>query len=148
MKKPSLTFAEILYLICFLLFLAASDLTQIEHGTELSLWLMSFAVVLTITVTIFPWLGIRWLQIPPIGSRAGRWLARFLQFTSWGTFAAAMIQRWGRNMAPFYNWIALTSLLWALWLLVFIYSRYAFTTSDTLNKRNRLEKNLDENEDL
>ena len=148
MKKPSLTFAEILYLICFLLFLAASDLTQIEHGSELSLWLMSFAVVLTITITIFPWLGIRWLQIPPIGSRTGRWLARILQFSSWGTFAAAIIQRWGRNLEPFYIWIALTALLWALWLLVFIYNRYAFPTDDTLNETSHSNQNLDKNEEL
>ena len=148
MKKGTLKFAEILYLICFLLFLAASDLTQIEHGSELSLWLMSFAVVLTITATVFPWLGIRWLQIPPIGSRGGRWLARILQFTSWGTFAAAMIQRWGRNLDPFYGWIAITSLLWALWLLVFIYNRYAFPTDDTLNGMSGLDKNLNKNEEL
>ena len=148
MKKATLTFPEILYLICFLLFLAASDLTLIEHGSELSLWLMSFAVVLTITVTVFPWLGIRWLQIPPIGSQGERWVARLLQFTSWGTFTAAMIQRWGRNLIPFYWWITLTSLIWALWLLVFIYNRYAFPTGDTLNQTSGLDKNLDKNEEL
>ncbi len=135
MKTFRLTFSEILYLACFLLFLFASDLAQIEHGSELSLWLMTFAVVLTFTARVFPWLGIRWLRIPPQGSRFGRWLAGILQLASWGTFAAAMIQRWGRSLAPFYGWVTLTTLLWAIWLLTFIYNRYACTTGDTL-KRN------------
>jgi hypothetical protein len=105
---------------------------------------------LTIAATVFPWLGIRWLKIPHTGSRTGRWLVRILQFTSWGTFTAAMIQRWGRNLEPFYGWIAATSFLWALWLLVFIYNRYAFPTSDTLNVTSGHDKKLDQNinEDL
>jgi hypothetical protein len=132
MKKRSFSFAEILYLLCFLLFLFASDLALIEHGAELSLWLMAFAVVLSIAATVFPWLGIRWLRIKPAGSRTGRGLAAFIQAGSWVTFGIAMVQRWGRNLNPFYWWITLTVVLWALWILVFIYSRYAFRSDDTL----------------
>jgi len=135
MKKTKLSFAEILYLGCFFLFLFASDLTLIEHGSELSLWLMTFAVVLTIATALFPCLGIHWLDMPPKGSRFGSWVWRILQLASWGSFAAAMIQRWGRNLAPFYRWIILTNLLWALWLLIFIYNRYAFDSGDTLKNK-------------
>ena len=134
MKKSKFSFTEILYLLCFLLFLFASHLTQIEHGSELSLWLMAFAVVLTIAGTVFPWLGVRWLRIPPSGSRTGRWLAALIQIASWVTFGIAMVQRWGRNLDPFYWWITLTALLWSLWILVFIYSRYACRTDDKLIK--------------
>jgi len=132
MKRTSLSFTEILYLISSLLFLFASDMAHIEHGSELSLWLMSFAVVLTMVPTLFPWLGIRWLKIEPKGSRGGRWLAYTIQISSWGTFTVAMIQRWGRNIEAFHWWITLTGLLWAIWLVIFIYSRYAFRTGDTL----------------
>jgi Na+/proline symporter len=136
MKKTTLTFTEILNLICFLLFLFASDLAHIEHGSELALWLMAFAIVLTIAAALFPWLGIRWLRMEPKGSRAGRWLAFVIQITSWGTFGYAMILRWRRSLAPFYWWITLTALLWALWLIIFIYSRYAARTGDTLDHEN------------
>ncbi|MFW5714302.1 MAG: hypothetical protein ACOCYU_06490 [Brevefilum sp.] len=142
MKKKTFFFTEILFLFCFLLFLFASDLAHIEHGAELSLWLMSFAVVLTMAATIFPWLGVRWLRIEPMGSRTFRWLAHFIQFTSWASFTAAMILRWGRNLQPFHWWITLTGILWALWLLVFIYSRYAFSTDDTLNHEESDENTL------
>ncbi len=125
MKKSALTFTEGLYLLCFMLFLFASDMTHIENGSELSLWLMTFAVVLTMASTLFPWLGIRWLKIKPKGSRSGYLAAIIIQFASWGTFAVAMILRWGREIEPFHWWITVTALLWAIWLLNFIYSRYA-----------------------
>jgi len=146
MKKFKLAFTEILYLVCFFLFLFASDLAQIEHGSELSLWLMTFAVILTIAARVFPWLGVRWLRIPALGSPVGSWLAGILQFTSWGTFTAGMIQRWGRNLEPFYWWITLTSLLWALWLLIFIYNRYAVGTGDTLKDNGSLKSTLSKKE--
>lgn len=133
MKKNAFTFTEILYLVCYFLFLFASDLSHVEHGSELSLWLMSFAVVLTMAGTLFPWLGIRWLAIEPRGSRAGRWIAALIQIISWGTFGVAMTSRWGRNLQSFHGWLILTTILWALWVLIFIYSRYAFWTDDTLN---------------
>jgi hypothetical protein len=135
MKKNKLDLAEILYVACFFLFLFASDLTFIEHGSELSLWLMTFAAVLTISAALFPWLGVRWLRIPLKGSRFGRWAARLFQLASWGAFAAAMIQRWRRNLTPFYWWITFSSLLWALWLVIFIYNRYALDRGDTLNEK-------------
>lgn len=143
MKKKPLTFTEGLTLFCFLLFLFASDLAHIEHGSELSLWLMAFAVVLTIAATLFPWLGFRWLRIEPKGSQAGRWLAFVLQIASWGTFGYAMILRWGRSLDPFYWWITLTALLWALWLIIFIYSRYAAKSGDTLNHEGHENNSLD-----
>jgi len=130
MKKPAIRFAEILYLLCFLLFLFASDLAHNEHGSELSLWLMTFAVILTLAAAVFPWLGIRWLKIEPAGSRTGHWLTVMFQFASWGAFAVAMAQRWGRSLNPFHWWITLTGLLWAVWILIFIYTRYAFSTGD------------------
>ena len=143
MKKTTLTFTEILNLFCFLLFLFASDLAHIEHGSELSLWLMSFAVVLTIAAALFPWLGIRWLRMEQKGSQAGRWLAFVLQIASWGTFGNAMILRWGRRLDSFYWWITLTALLWALWLIIFIYCRYAARTDETLNHVGHENNSLD-----
>ena len=132
MKKPNFRFTEILYPLCFLLFLFASDLAHIEHGSELSLWLMTFAFVLNMAAVVFPWLGIRWLKHTPAGCRTGRWLTAVFQFASWGAFAVAMGQRWGRSLDPFHWWITLTGLLWAVWILIFIYARYAFSTGDTL----------------
>ena len=134
MKKPTPGLPEILYLLCLFLFLFASDLAHFEHGSELSLWLMAFAVVLATTIRVFPWLGIRWLKIEPAGNRTGRWLATFFQVGSWTAYALAMALRWRRNLVPFHWWITLAALLWVLSMLIFIYNRYALDAGDTLKK--------------
>jgi Na+/proline symporter len=101
----------------------------------LSLWLMVFAVISAAATTLLPWLGIQWLKLEEKGWRPGYWLAMLLQVASWGTFGYALLLRLERNMPPFHTWITLTTLLWAIWLWVFIYSRHAFRpqrTDDTL----------------
>jgi hypothetical protein len=122
-KRTKIHMAEWLYSLTFLLYLFGSSLAHIEHGTELSLWLMTFAVVLTISTTLLPLAGIRWLQLERQGSRWGYWISMLLQAGSWCSFAWAMFLRLGRNLAPFHTWIMVTTLLWASWLLVFIFSR-------------------------
>ena len=128
MKRPALHIAEWLYSLTFLLYLSGSSLTHIENGAELSLWLMTFAVVLTIATTLFPVAGIRWLQIEHRGCRAGYWVAMLLQGASWLTFFWAMFLRLRRNLPPFHTLITVTTLLWAAWLLIFIFSRHACRT--------------------
>jgi ribose/xylose/arabinose/galactoside ABC-type transport system permease subunit len=141
MKKSTLTLTEVLYLFCFLLFLFASDMTHIENGSELSLWLMSFAVVLTMAATLFPWLGIRWLIHKWHGSKTMQWLSYAFQVLSWGTFGYAMILRWARNLNPFHWWITVTALLWAIWILFFFFHRNKSRTGDKLYaKGNNNEK--------
>ena len=126
---------EGLYILAYFVYLAGSAMTLIEHGVEFSLWLMTFAVVITLCTTVLPWLGFSWLRLIKQGCRWGWRLAVFLQFISWGTFATAMFHRLMRDLDRFYIWITLTSVLWAGWLLVFIYSRHAChldETDDTL----------------
>ncbi len=134
-KRNSLHIAEIIYCLAFLLYLIGSSLTHIENGTELSLWLMSFAVVLSAIVTLLPLVGIKWLRLAPQGIRAGFWAARLLQGASWLSFGCAMFLRLRRALVPFHMWIALTTLLWAAWLLIFIYSRHAFSTPPAKRRR-------------
>ena len=137
MKRSSIRIAEYLYIFSFLLYLLGSSITLIEHGIELSLWLMTFANLVTIVTTTFPWLGIHWLSLKEKGWRTGWWLSLILQVGSWGTFAYAMFLRLNRNLPDFYNFITLTTLIWAIWLILFIYSRHACTDStpgDKLNK--------------
>ncbi len=125
MKRSSLKVAEILDCLAFLLWLYGSSLALIRHGIELSLWLIALAVLSSFAIRVLPWLGLRWLRLEKKGCQGGRWLAIFLQVLSWGTFAYAMFLRLGRNMESFYTFIILTTLLWASWLLTFIYSRHA-----------------------
>jgi len=125
MKRTFPHIAEILYSLSFLLYLFGSSLTHIENGVELSLWLMTFAVILTMAITLLPLAGMRWLLMERQGSRAGFWAAMLLQVASWMTFLWAMLLRLGRNMPPFHTWITITTLLWAAWLLIFIFSRHA-----------------------
>jgi hypothetical protein len=127
MKRSSLHIAEILYCLTFLLYLFGSALTHIENGAELSLWLMSFAVVLTASITLLPLVGVRWLRMKPQGCRIGFWVAMALQGISWISFSWAMFLRLRRVMEPFHRLITLTTLIWAAWLLIFIFSRYAFS---------------------
>jgi hypothetical protein len=137
MKRIVLSSKEILYCFSFLFYLGGSSLALIEHGTELSLWIMFLAVLISSAASILPWLGIKWLQVEKKGSQSGWWLALILQFSSWGTFAAAMLYRLGRNLPSFYLWITITTLIWASWLLIFIFSRHAVLetgSSKTLNQ--------------
>lgn len=126
MKTRSLHIAEWLYSLSFLLYLVGSSLTHIENGAELSLWMMTFAVLLTMAITLLPRAGIRWLQMERQGRHAGYWAAMLLQGASWTSFFWAMYLRLRRNLPPFHTWITVTTLLWAVWLLIFIFSRHAF----------------------
>jgi len=130
LKRTRLSLPEIIYSLSFLIYLFGSSLTLIEHGTELSLWVMFLAVLISASTTILPWLGIAWLRMNNQGSRAGWWASLLLQITSWGTYAVAMLMRLGRNFSPFYFWIVVTTLLWATWLLVLILSRHAWHHPD------------------
>lgn len=125
MKRLDITFPEILHCLSFLLYLFASAMTLIEHGVELSLWLMTFAVVISAVTTLFPWLGIRWLALDPKGCQVGHVMSVIIQIASWISFGYAMLMRLARNMDRFYSLITLTTLLWAVWMLIFIYSRHA-----------------------
>lgn len=147
MKRSSLTIAEIFYVLSFLLYLFGSSLSLIEHGTELSLWMMSLALFVSASTTVLPWLGIRWLRMNQQGSRAGWWISLLLQFASWLTFAVAMLFRLNRNLPPFYNWILITTLIWATWLLMLIFSRHVWyqpASGDKLNRNESLSKSTEE----
>lgn len=125
MKRTALHVVDWLNSLSFLLYLFGSSLAHIENGSELSLWLMSFAVILTVATTLLPMVGIRWLQLERQGSRWGLRIAMLIQVASWMSFSWAMFLRLGRNLPPFHTWITITTLLWAAWLLIFIYSRHA-----------------------
>lgn len=147
MKRSSVTLPEIIQTLCFLIYLFGSSLTLIEHGTELSLWIMALAVLISASTTILPWLGIQWLQMKEQGSQVGRWVSLLLQTASWGTFAFAMLMRLGRNLPHFYRWIVITTLLWATWLLVYIFSRYVCsqrTRGDKLKRNESFQKPSEE----
>ena len=139
MKRSSLTLAEIIQTLCFLIYLFGSSLTLIEHGTEISLWVMFLAVLISASTTILPWLGIQWLRMNQQGSQAGQWASRILQIVSWGTYTFAMLMRLGRNLPRFYLWIVITNLLWAIWLLVFIFSRHVWSQPERGDKLKRNE---------
>jgi Na+/proline symporter len=127
-KRTSLHVVDWLYSLSFLLYLFGSSLAHIEHGSELSLWLMTFAVILTLASTLLPLAGIRWLRLERQGNRWGLGIAMLLQVLSWMAFFWAMSLRLGRNLPPFHTWITVTTLLWAAWLLIFIYSRHAHSS--------------------
>ncbi len=125
MKRSTLHITEWLYSLSFVLYLFGSSLAHTENGPELSLWLMTFPVMLNLAITLLPLVGVRWLKMQPRGWRAGYWAAIVLQAASWMTFFWAMSLRLGRNLPPFHTWIRVTTLLWAAWLLIFIFSRHA-----------------------
>lgn len=136
MKRVSVTTAEILHIASFLLYLFGSSLTLIERGAELSLWIMTFAIAISAATTLLPWLGIRWLRLEKKGCQTGEWLALLIQIASWGVFGYAMLLRLGRDLPGFYIFTTLLTLLWAIWLLIFSYSRHAchpIPGDDTLN---------------
>jgi hypothetical protein len=135
MKKFKISWPDLFYALAFLLYLAGSSMAHIYNGIELSLWLMAFAMGINASVTVLPWFGIHWLRLARKGSQTGRWLALLMQVSSWGTYAFAMFQRLNRSLPRFQLWTAVTTLLWAVWLLIFVYSRHACESnkSATLN---------------
>lgn len=134
MKSSRFSLPELIHNLSFLLYLGGSSLALFQNGIELSLWLMAFAVIVSSMTTLLPWLGFRWLKIPNRGSRFWKGAALFLQICSWGTYAAAMVFRLYRDLHRFQVLITVTTLLWASWLLLFIYSRYAFQPSSSGDK--------------
>jgi len=134
MKKSSIRIPEWLYIFSFLLYLYGSSMTLIEHGIELSLWLMTFAVLITLLTTTLPWLGIQWIKLDKKGWQLGWWLSLLLQVISWITFGYAMFMRLNRNLSSFFTFITMTTLFWAAWLILFIYSRYAPPNDQTGDK--------------
>lgn len=136
MKKLDFSLPEFFYVFSFLLFLAGGVLALIFNGIELSLWLMSFAMAGTLLTTLLPVLSINWLRLKRKGCRGGWWLAIVLQVLSWASYAGAMFYRLLRNTLNFKYLIGLTIILWAIWLLIFIYSRHACqakSADDTLS---------------
>lgn len=125
MNNKTIRFPELLSLFAFLTYLLGSSITLFEHGIELSLWLMAFAVVINMGTTILPWLGFHWLSLDKKGCRTGYWLSILFYFGSWVSFAYAMFLRLWRILPRFYTMITITTLLWAVGLLIFIYSRHA-----------------------
>ncbi len=126
MNRKAIYIPDVIHGITFILYLLGSSLTLIEQGTELSLWIMTFAVVTSACTTLLPFLGVRWLKLDKRGSQFGRWAAWLIQALSLASFGYGMIQRLQRDQAGFQNWIMITTLLWGTWMLVFVYSRHAF----------------------
>jgi hypothetical protein len=141
MNKKNLPIPQLLYIFSFFLYLFSSSMTLIQHGVELSLWLMTFAVLLTGVTTIFPWLGITWLKLEPKGSHIGYGIAITFQFLTWGSFSYAMFLRLNRDLENFYTWITITTLLWAAWLIIFLLSRYAIQANQPSDKLNQSLEN-------
>ena len=106
-----------------MLYLLGSSIALIEHGIELSLWLMTFAVFINILTTIMPWLGFKWLAFKNKVGRIGYWLSILFYLGSWGSFTYAMYLRLWRILPRFYVMVTITTLLWTAGLFTFIYSR-------------------------
>jgi len=134
MKNKTIAFPELLHIFAFMLYLVGSSIALIEHGIELSLWLMTFAVVINIGTVILPWLGVKWLRLNKQGSNFGYRLSILIYLTSWASFAYAMYFRLWRNLPQFYTMVSITTLLWAAGLLIFIYSRHAYKNKKTGDK--------------
>lgn len=134
MKKNDIAVSELLKSFTFLLYLLSSSLTLINRGIEFSLWLMTFAVVINIGISILPWLGVRWLAAGKKGSKTGAWLAFLINFASWVSFGYAMYLRLWRNLPQFYTMITITTLLWATGILLYVYSRHACKDGKTSDK--------------
>ena len=125
MKRLDFSLPEFFHTFSFLLFLAGSVMALIFNGIELSLWLMVFAIVTSLLTTVLPVLGFNWLKLSRKGCRGGWWLALVLQVISWGTYAGGMAFRVMRDTLNFKYLICATLFLWAVWLLILIYSRHA-----------------------
>jgi hypothetical protein len=148
MKRIDFSFTEFFYLLAFLLYLGGSAMAQIFNGIELSLWLMAFAMVTTFLTTVLPLFSFRWLKLETKGCRFGRGLAIAFQVISWCTFSTAMFFRLTRELSHFQTLIAITTVLWAAWLLIFIYSRHACQPrkpDDTLNTETKPVEIIEEN---
>jgi Na+/proline symporter len=141
-KNKTINFPEILTLFAFMLYLLGSSITLIQHGIELSLWLMTIAVLINILTTILPWLGFNWLALERKGSRIGYWLSVLVNFASWASFGYAMYLRLWRLLPQFYTMITVTTLLWAAGLIIFIYSRHACKGRLTGDKLEETQTNL------
>lgn len=122
MRRSPFPFASWLYSLAFLLFLVGSSLAHLENGSEISLWLMAFAFVLTAATTLFPLFGISWLKAPEIATPWKRSLVSLLQFVSWLNFGYAMFLRLHRDMPSFHTCLIAATLLWAIWILFFFYT--------------------------
>lgn len=138
MKINTIRFPEILELLAYILYLTGSSIAHVEDGSELSLWLMTFAVVISFAIRLLPQLGFGRLKLAQQGCRWGWWLAIILQITSWVTYTIAMVLRMSPNLPSFHTMITLTTLLWSIWLVIFIYSRHAckpLDGNDTLKEQ-------------
>lgn len=134
MNNKTIRFPELLSIFAFMLYLLGSSITLIEHGIELSLWLMTFAIVLNLGTTILPWLDFKWLGLEKKGCRIGYWLSTLFYSSTWVSFAYAMYLRFWRILPRFYTMITITTLLWAAGLFIFIYSRHACKGNATDDK--------------
>jgi hypothetical protein len=134
MNNKTIRFPELLSIFAFMLYLLGSSITLIEHGIELSLWLMTFAVVINFGTTILPWIGINWLALEKKGCGIGYWVSTLFYVSTWISFAYAMYLRFWRFLPRFYTMITITTLLWAAGLFIFIYSRHACKGSTTDDK--------------
>ena len=134
MKKTSFELPVVISCFAILLWLAGSTLAHLRNGIELSLWLMSFAIMISFAATVFPWLGIRWLRLKKKGCLLGQHAAKAIQIATWGIFAWAMILRLNRSMSSFHILIAVVTLLWAAWGMIFTYSRYICKPKESNDK--------------
>ena len=134
MNNKTIRLPELLSIFAFMLYLLGSSITLIEHGIELSLWLMTFAVVINLGTTILPLAGINWLALEKKGCRIGYWVSILFYISTWVSFAYAMYLRFWRILPQFYTMITITTLLWAAGLFIFIYSRHACKGSKTDDK--------------
>jgi signal transduction histidine kinase len=143
MHKKTFELPELLYIFSFFLYLFGSSITLYRQGVELSLWVMTVALVINISTTILPWLGFNWLRFEKKGGNLGFWLAELLKIISWASFGYAMYFRLWRNLPEFYTLITITNLLWAAGLILFVHSRRACKNGKTGDK---LEKDSTNND--
>lgn len=152
MKKSTFSLTEFFYCFAFLLWLVGSTIAHIRNGVELSLWLMVFAMMVAFIATVFPWLGVRRLRLERKGCSFGQRFAIGLQVISWCVFAWAMFLRLNRSLSGFHLLIGAVTLLWAIWMLIFIYSRHACapkTNNDKLEEETQPYQPVnDSHEDL
>jgi len=134
LKNKTISFPEILYICAFMLYLLGSSIALVAHGIELSLWLMSLAVLINLLTTLLPWLGFNWLAIEKKGWSFGYWLSILFYFGSWGSFAYAMYFRLWRILPRFYIFVVITTFFWLAGLLIFIYTRHACKGKIIANK--------------
>ncbi len=123
MKRSAVNTPEWLYGITFLIYLLGSSLGHIENGSELSLWIMAMALIITIAVTVLPWTGIQWLHDDHHTRQVSWWIALLIQISSWVMWGLAVFERLQTNLPGFHTRLTFTTLLWAIWLLIFLFTR-------------------------